>query len=110
MPLLSLPVHFPNSNIPPHGPMAPIYPPLNRQELKEPINIPQNIKNIKHSQHTKLTIHKTTNSQTNKVIKVKAIRHREIERESHFSSKRNRERESFALTLRAQQSQRCKMR
>ena len=67
MPLLPLPVHFPNSNIPPYSPMAPIHPPLNRQESQEPINITQNIKDIKHSQHTKFTIHKMTNSQTDKV-------------------------------------------
>ena len=48
-------------------PTAHIHCPLNRQESQEPINIPQNIKHIKYSQHTKFTIHKKTNSQTNKV-------------------------------------------
>ena len=47
--------------------MAPIHPPLKRQESQEPITITQNIKDIKHSQHTKFTIHKTANSQTDKV-------------------------------------------
>ena len=67
MPLLPPPIHFPNSKIPPHDPKVPIHPPLNKQESQEPINITQNIKNIKHSQQKKFTIHKTTNSQTDKV-------------------------------------------
>ena len=95
MPLLPLPVHFPNSNIQPYGPH-----PSHTQQIRV-TRANQHYtkhKDIKHSQHTKFTIHKTTNSQTDKIKMsnkvIKAIRHGETEkqRENLISVQRETER------------------
>ena len=109
MPLLPLSVHFyaftaltcplPQFKYLTPWPHRPHLPLLNRLESQEPINITRNIKDIKHSQHTKRQTHKPIKSK----CQIKAVRHKiklfnSKERTTFFSSKRNRERAPFSLS------------